>query len=83
MQVSLRLAEPFWRAVGQRELELELAKGSRVSDLLGLLHSRYPALEQEFVEAPPIVFVGEQEADMETVLKPRVQVHLVWAVAGG
>ncbi len=83
MQISVRLAEPFWHSVGQRQLEIELQEGARVSDLLALLRRRYPALEREFTEAPPHVFLGDQEGTAETLLEDGCAVHLVWPVAGG
>jgi len=83
MQISVRLAEPFWRSIGRRRLEIELQEGARLSDLLALLRQRYPALEREFAEAPPHVFLGEQEVAAETVLQDGCLLHLVWPVAGG
>jgi sulfur carrier protein ThiS len=83
MQITVRLAEPFWRSVGQRNLELELAEGSSVADLLTILHQRYPALVKEFTETPPHVFFGEREVVPETPLTDGGRVHLVWPIAGG
>ncbi len=83
MRVYVRLSEPFWRAVGQRELNLELEAGARVGDLLAQLCQEHPALEREFAEAPVRVFIGDEEAGNHTLLAEENSVHLVWAIAGG
>ena len=83
MNIHVRLAEPFWRVVGQRNLDVELTAGSRMADLLAALLAQYPALAQEFADAPPLLFVGEDEADEETALADGRHVHLVWPIAGG
>ena len=81
--VHIRLAEPFWRIVGQRELELELKQPSQVSDLLALLFQRYPKLEEALTEAEAHIFLGDEEVDLQAQLTDGAQVHLVWPIAGG
>ncbi len=83
MKVHVRLAEPFWRVVGQRNLDIELEDGAQVADLLTALKGRYPLLEQEFDEAPPTIFVNEEEMDANTLLPDDSHVHFVWPIAGG
>lgn len=83
MIVKLRLSEPYWRTVGQRELELNMDPGNRVGDLLALLSKQYKGLEKEMEEAPPVIFVEEVEAGLETELADGAQVHMVWPIAGG
>ncbi|MCP5094800.1 MAG: MoaD/ThiS family protein [Chloroflexi bacterium] len=83
MLVHVRLAEPFWRAVGQRRITVELALGARVADLLAQLCAKHPTLSQEIEEAPPLIFIGDDDGEMETVLTEGAQVHLVWPIAGG
>ena len=83
MRVHVRLGEPFWRAVGQRNLEADLPPGTDLRALLAWLCREYPALEQEMREAPPHFFVGDEEAHEETLLADGNRVHLVWPVAGG
>ncbi len=83
MKIHIRLAEPFWRAVGQRNLDIELADGAQLSTLLTTLQARYPSLKGEFDEAPPIIFVNEAEADANTWLTDGSHVHFVWPIAGG
>lgn len=82
-RVNVRLAEPFWRAVGKRELIVELRSGSRIENLLEILKERYPAFEREIKVSPPTIFIGEDEVELQTVLEDGVQVHLVWPIAGG
>ena len=83
MDVTVRLAEPFWRPVGQRELNLNLVDGARVSDLLLRLREAYPGLAAEMDQAAPHVFVDDVEADSASFLTEGARVHLVWPVAGG
>ena len=83
MRVTVRLAEPYWRPVGKRDLELDLAEGARVSDLLARLRQVYPALAAEMKHSPPHVFLGDTEADPASLLTEGGRVHLVWPVAGG
>jgi molybdopterin converting factor small subunit len=83
MWIEVRLAEPFWRAVGERRLAVELAAGTRVADMLRQLGEYYPDLNRELAEAPPLIFIGDDEGDAETVLTDGAQVHLVWPIAGG
>jgi molybdopterin converting factor small subunit len=47
MRVSLKLGDPLWRAVGKRELTLDLPDGSSVDDALGALASSYPDAGKE------------------------------------
>jgi len=83
MRIHVRLAEPFWRAVGQRDLDLEIENNAAVSDLLALLQDRFPALVNEMAQAQPHFFIAEQEANPETSLQDGARVHIVWPVAGG
>ncbi|MBW8012375.1 MAG: MoaD/ThiS family protein [Chloroflexi bacterium] len=83
MQVRVRFAEPFWRSIGEREIEIELDSNTLVGDLIGLLTQRYSSLGQEFNEAPPVIFLGDEEVDRETFLTEDCQIHFVWPLAGG
>jgi molybdopterin converting factor small subunit len=84
MQIHVRLAEPFWRQVGQRNITLELEQDSdTIGNLLDYLRQRYPALTDELEKAPPLFFIGEEEVDVKTSLVEGDQVHIVWPVAGG
>lgn len=81
--ISIRLAEPYWRSAGQRDLQLELPAGSLIQDLLAVLFSRYPSLEKEMDGAPPVIFVAETEAKLDSRLADGDRVHFVWPIAGG
>ena len=77
------MAEPFWRAVGQRDLVLELDQECRVDGLLARLQEAFPDLKRELLEAPPNIFIGEQEVGPDVLLAEGDRVYLVWPVAGG
>ena len=83
MNVHVRLAEPFWRAVGLRELDMTLPSASSVDDLLTLLRERYPRLGVDFDQCPPHIFIGEAEADAHSPLEDGARAHFVYPVAGG
>lgn len=83
MHIYLRLAEPFWRAIGQRNIEIEVDDKSTVRDLLDNLCHTYPNLRQELETAPPHIFIGEEEVDLECTLCDGNQVYLLWAISGG
>lgn len=83
MNVHIRLAEPFWRSVGLRDLDLTLPPASRLDDLLVALRERYPRLSLDFNQCPPHIFIGEEEADGDSLLEDGARVHFVYPIAGG
>ncbi len=83
MKIHVRLAEPFWRAVGQRDIELTMDPASRADDLLIALREKYPALGVEFDQTPPHIFLDDVEVEPASFLTEGGRVHLVWPVAGG
>jgi hypothetical protein len=83
VKIYIRLAEPFWRAVGLREIEMNMNPASRVDDLLVALREQYPSLNLEFDQTPPHIFIGDAEASHDSVLNEDARVHLVWPLAGG
>ena len=83
MNIHVRLAEPFWRAVGQRDIEVTMNLASRADDLLAALRDRYPALAAEFDQSPPHIFIGDVESAHDSLLPDGARVHLVWPIAGG
>ena len=83
MHIQVRLGEPFWRAVGQRNLALELDPGASVASLIALLCRDYPPLAGELSEFPPHIFIDEAPAGETAALTRGAVVHLVWAVSGG
>ena len=82
-QVTIRLAEPYWRSAGQRDLQLEMPPGSHIQDLLEVLFGLHPSLEKEMEGAPPVIFIGETEAKLDSKLADGDRVHFVWPIAGG
>lgn len=42
MVVQIKMGDPLWKVVGQREIELELANGATVADALARLQTAYP-----------------------------------------
>lgn len=89
MIVFVRLGEPFWRVVGERNLAVELPDGASVADLLAWLKRRYPALVGEMEEAPPQLMVdddavaGDDHARMAVPLVDGASIYLLWPIAGG
>ncbi|MBM3179852.1 MAG: MoaD/ThiS family protein [Chloroflexi bacterium] len=83
VKVYVRLAEPFWRAIGLREIEMDINPASRVDDLLVALREQYPSLGIEFDQTPPHIFIGDAEASRDSLLNEDARVHLVWPIAGG
>ena len=83
MQIHIRFAEPFWRAVGLREIEMDINPASRADDLLAALRDKYPSLGIEFDQTPPHIFIGDVEMTRDSLLTDGARVHLVWPIAGG
>ena len=85
MKVIVRLGEPLWRQVGQRELEVELEPSACVGDLVAHLEAAYPALRPwlDGAEVPPTIFLDEAVADAATPLVDGSRPILSWALAGG
>jgi molybdopterin converting factor small subunit len=85
MKVTVRLGEPLWRQIGERETEIELPEPARVGDLVSHLAARFPDLRPwlDGDEVPPTVFLGEAVADPETLLHDGDRPLLAWALAGG
>ena len=83
MKIRIRLAEPFWREIGLREMEMDMNPASCVDDLLVALREQYPSLGIEFDRTPPHIFIGDMEATRDSLLTNGARVHLVWPLAGG
>ncbi len=83
MKINVRLAEPFWRAVGLREIEMTMNPASRADDLLIALRKQYPSLGLEFDQTPPHIFIGDVEVTGDALMTDGARVHLVWPIAGG
>ncbi len=85
MNVTVHLGEPFWRAIGQREVALSLSPGAMVAEVFAALVKQYPALSAELNngEAQPTVFVNNQMAEAQSVLLENATLYMVWPVSGG
>ena len=85
MNVTLRLGEPFWRAIQARAVSLQLADDARLADALSALVARYPALAADLSngEAQPAVFLGDEMASRDSRLREGMEIHIVWLVSGG
>lgn len=81
MRVTLRLGEPYWREVGARRLEFDLAAGTTVADLLQAVEGRFPDLLRG--DLPPTIFLNDDLAGPKTPLAEASTVMLVWSAAGG
>jgi len=93
MVVEVRLGDPLWRAVGERQIRLELNDAATVSDVLDYLRSVYPgfgaALEAggTRVGVPFNFFVNRRlvkERDLAAhALRPGDRLHILAPVVGG
>ncbi|HET7011607.1 MAG TPA: MoaD/ThiS family protein [Anaerolineales bacterium] len=85
MKVCVRLGEPLWREVGERETVVELPESARVADLVGRLVALHPSLAPwlQGDEVPPTIFLNDHVADQDTPLQDGDRPLLAWAMAGG
>lgn len=85
MEVTFHLGEPFWRAVGKREVRLTLGDGATVAEALTALTRLYPALSAELGgdEVRPMIFMNEADVFPEALLTPEARLTIVWPVSGG
>lgn len=81
LRIEVRLGEPYWREIGRKSLEFELAPGASVANLLEAVERRYPELLRG--DLPPTVFLDDELADPGTPLAKGARVSLLWAAAGG
>ena len=42
MRIVVKMGDPLWRAVGQRQIELELADGVSLADALASMQTTFP-----------------------------------------
>ena len=62
---------------------MKMQEGATLNTLLNSLNKKYPGLVNELEEAPPLIFISEEEASIETKLNDGDKVHIVWPIAGG
>ncbi len=83
MQIQIRLAEPFWRTIGKRNLSVEIKNEATVSDLLTELRQKFPTLGLEMDETPPLIITNNDEASDDLILEEDMLLHFIWPIAGG
>jgi molybdopterin converting factor small subunit len=85
MKIDVKLGEPFWRQIGQKQISLELHTGALVQDLINELVVLYPALQDYLSkeEVPPIVVLKDEIVEMDTSLHEGDRPTLMWAISGG
>ena len=80
MTVRVLLFASYADALGTSELELELAKGSTVRDVLSHLQSR-PGAER--LPPAPLVAINAEYARLDDALSANDEVAIIPPVAGG
>jgi MoaD family protein len=81
MKLHVQFFSRLRELAGVSEMELEVADGTRISELLELLYSRTPALrdwDKSILVAAGVEFVGR-----DYVLKPGDQISIMPPVQGG
>jgi molybdopterin synthase catalytic subunit len=81
MKLHVQFFSRLRELAGVSEMELEVAEGSRVRELLDLLYSRTPALrdwDKSILVAAGVEFIGR-----DYVLKPDDQISIMPPVQGG
>ncbi len=85
MRVTVRLGEPFWRALGERRTVVALAPDGTVGEVMEILARRCPALAAEWHSAAgqPALFVDDEAARPDSRLKEGSTLHILWPASGG
>jgi molybdopterin converting factor small subunit len=81
MKVHVQFFSRLRDLAGLSEMELDVAEGAKVADLLEMLYSRMPALwdwDKSILVAASLEFVGR-----DYVLKPDDQISIMPPVQGG
>lgn len=81
MEFTVRLSGDLGRAVGTPRLQVSLAEGATVADLVATLTDRHPELQQQLHAAVPML--GGVHATPQTPLTPGREVALLTPIAGG
>jgi len=81
MKIKVKFFASYKEAVGTDEIDLDLGKGSDVSQLLAAVKKMHPAIG-ELIE-PLIVSVNKEYAEFDKVLKEGDEVALLPPVSGG
>jgi molybdopterin converting factor small subunit len=81
MQVDVRLSGQLATLAGRPRLQVQLAEGALVSDLISLLHHEYAALDPLLNNAVPVI--SGQHVSFTEPLRAGQEVALLLPVAGG
>jgi len=81
VKVRVRFFAQQREEVGHSELEMEVAEGTTVADLVSALGRDYPAVEAASRYLVPAV--NTEYVDLATVLRPGDEVALIPPVSGG
>ncbi len=83
MKITVRLGEPFWRALGERQTVVALSPGATVSEALKILWRRCPGLSAEWnpAEAKPALFLDDEVAQPDSRLRAGSTLHILWPVS--
>jgi molybdopterin converting factor small subunit len=85
VKITVRLGEPFWRTLGERQTVIALLPEATVSEALEILSRRCPALAAEWdqAEAKPALFLNDEMAQPDSQLSDGSTLHILWPVSGG
>jgi molybdopterin converting factor small subunit len=85
MKITVRLGEPFWRALGERQIVLALSPDATISEALKILWRRCPALAAELnsIGAQPALFLNDEVGQPDSRLRDGSTLHILWPVSGG
>ena len=81
MKVRVQFFSHLKDAVGSGELEVELAFGAKVEDLLGQLYANYPKLRDW--DSSILVGVGVEFVERNHSLQPHEEISIMPPVQGG
>jgi len=85
VRVTVRLGEPFWRTLGERETVVALRPEGTAREALAFLSRRCPALAVQWSEAEtkPVLLLDGEVAEFDRRLTEGSTLHVLWPVSGG
>ena len=81
MKVRVQFYAQLRDLVGMRELDVDLAEGATVHDLLDEIYSQQPALRPH--DKSILIGAGVEFVDRDYELKPREEISIMPPVQGG
>jgi molybdopterin converting factor subunit 1 len=81
MKIKVKFFASYKEAVGTDEMDLDVKKGTNVSQLLEVVKTKHPSIG-ELIE-PLIVSVNKEYAEFDKVLQEGDEVALLPPVSGG